>query len=77
MHLILKSRCFTFVHKERKSWCVSTSSNATGVFQRCYHSSENYIHLMQRGPCERQARHLQNTMQRPGRHFNLGSPTSR
>ena len=49
-----------------KIWCASTSSNGTRFFERCCHSPEGFIEIIQRGPRERESRHLQFTLQRPG-----------
>ena len=79
MGLLIKGPWFTYAHTEigggasfallntgNKIWCVSTSSRGTRFFERCCHSPEGFIHLMQRGPRERESRYLQFTLQRPG-----------
>ena len=79
MGLLIKGPCFTYAHTEIgggasfallntgiKIWCASTSSTGTRFFERCCHSPEGFIELMQRGPRERESRYLQFTVQRPG-----------
>ena len=79
MGLLIKGPWFTFAHMENGGsasfavkkkgiiiWCASTSSTGTRLFDRCCHSPEGFIELMQRGPREREARHLRFTFQRPG-----------
>ena len=56
---------FALLNKGIKIWCASTSSRGTRVFERCCHSPEGFIELMQRGPREREARYLQFSLQRP------------
>ena len=57
---------FALLNKGVKIWCASSSSSGTRLFERCCHSSEGFIQLMQHGPREREARYLQFTIQRPG-----------
>ena len=57
---------FALLNKGVKIWCTSSSSSGTRLFERCCHSSEGFIQLMQHGPREREARYLQFTIQRPG-----------
>ena len=79
MGLLKKRPWFTYAHTEVgggapfallntgiKIWCASTSSTGTRFFERCCHSPEGFIELMQRGPRERESRYLQFTLQRPG-----------
>ena len=79
MGLLIKGPWFTYAHTEIgggasfallntgiKIWCASTSSTGTRFFERCCHSPEGFIELMQRGPRERESRYLQFTIQRPG-----------
>ena len=79
MGFLIKSRLFTFAHTEFgggtsfallnkgiKIWCAFTPSTGTRLFERCCHSSEGFIELMQCGSCEREARFLRFTIQRPG-----------
>ena len=79
MGLLIKGPWFTYAHTEIgggasfallntgiKVWCASTSSRGTRFFERCCHSPEGFIELMQRGPRERESRYLQFTFQRPG-----------
>ena len=79
MGLLIKGPWFTYAHTEFggvasfallnkgiKIWCASTSSRNTRSFERCCHSPEGFIGLMQRGPRERESRYLQFTFQRPG-----------
>ena len=57
---------FALLNKGIKTWCASFSSTGIRFFERCCHSPESFIELMQRGPCERELRYLQFTLQRPG-----------
>ena len=57
---------FALINRGIKIWCASTSSTSTRFFERCCHSSECFIELMQRGPRERESRYLQFTFRRPG-----------
>ena len=41
------------------------------VCERCWDSLENFIQLLQKSPLEREARQLQNTIQRPGDLFYI------
>ena len=79
MGFSMKGPWFTFTHTETgggayfallnkviKIWCASTSSTGTRLFERCCHSPESFIELMQRSPREREARYLQFALQRPG-----------
>ena len=79
MGLLIKRPWFTYAHTEIGGgasfallntginiWCASTSSSGTRFFERCCHSPEGFIELMQRGPRERESRYLQFTFQRPG-----------
>ena len=79
MGLLINGRWFTYAHTEIgggasfallnrgvKIWCASTSSSGTRLFERCCHSPEGFIQLLQRGPREREARYLHFTIQRPG-----------
>ena len=79
MGLLIKGPWFTYAHTEIgggasfallntgvKIWCASTSSTGTRFFERCCHSPEGFIELMQRGSRERESRYLQFTFQRPG-----------
>ena len=78
MGLLSNGPSFTYAHTEIggcaslallnkgiKIWCASTSSSGTRLFERCCHSPEGFIGLMQRGPREREARYLQFSLQRP------------
>ena len=56
---------FALLNKGVKIWCTSNSSTGTRLFERCCHSPEGFIELMQRGPREREARYLQFSLQRP------------
>ena len=80
MGLLLKEPWFTFAHTEicggpsfallnkgLKIWFASTLSTGTRLFERCCHSPEGFIELLQRGPQEHEARCLQFTIRRPGR----------
>ena len=101
MELLIKGPWFTFAHTEIgggasftllntgiKIWCASTSSTGTRLLERCRHSPEGFIELMQRCPRERELHYLQFTLQCPGdliyiphllAHpvltFDTGSPT--
>ena len=79
MGLLINGPWFTYAHTEIgggasfgllnrgiKIWCASTSSFGTRLFERCCHSPEGFIELMQRGPRERDARYSRYTIQRPG-----------
>ena len=79
MGLLIKGPWFTYAHTEDggcasfallntgiKIWCASASFHGTRLFERCCHSPEGFIELMQRGPRERESRYLQFTFQRPG-----------
>ena len=79
MGLLIKRPWFIYAHTEIgggasfalintgiKIWCASTSSTGTPFFERCCHSLEGFIELMQSGPRERESRYLQFTLQRPG-----------
>ena len=79
MGLLIKGPWFTYAHTEIgggasfallntgiKFWCASISSTGTRFFERCCHSLECFIELLQRGPRERESRYLQFTFQRPG-----------
>ena len=79
MGLLIHGPWFTYAHTEIgggasfallsrgiKIWCASTSSCGTRLFERCCHSPEGFIQIMQRGPREREARYLHFTIQRPG-----------
>ena len=79
MGLLIKGPWFTYAHTEIgggasfallnkgfKIWCASTSSTGTRFFERCCHSPESLIELLQHGPRERESRYLQFTIQRPG-----------
>ena len=79
MGLLIKGPWFTYAHTEIgggasfallntgiKIWCASTSSTSTRFFERCCHSPEGFIELLQRGPRERESRYLQFILQRPG-----------
>ena len=79
MGLLVKGPWFTYVHTEIgggasfallnrgfKIWCASTSSTGARFFERCCHSPEGFIELMQRGPRERESRYLQFALQHPG-----------
>ena len=79
MGLLIKGRWFTYAHTEFgggasfallntgiKVWCASTSSTGTRFYERCCHSPEGFIELIQRAPRERESRYLQFTLQRPG-----------
>ena len=79
MGMLIKGPWFTFAHTEHsggasfalldtgiKIWCASTSSTSTRLFERCFHSTEGFIELMQRGPREHEAGYLRFTLQRPG-----------
>ena len=56
---------FALLNTGIKTWCASTSSRGTRFFERCCHSPDGFIELMQRGPRERESRYLQFTLQRP------------
>ena len=84
MGLSIKGLWFTYAHTEIgggasfallntgiKTWCASTSSTGTRLFERCCHSPERFIETMQRGPRERESRYLQFTIQRPGDLFYI------
>ena len=71
----MKSPWFTFAHteirggasfallkKRIKSWCASTYSTSSRLFERCCHSPEGFIELKQRSPREREARYLRFTI---------------
>ena len=77
--LLLKGPCFTFtptefgcgasfalLNKGIKIWCASTSSTGTRVFERCCHSPEGFLELIQRGPRKCESRYLRFTIQCPG-----------
>ena len=79
MGLLIKGPWFTYAHTEIgggasfallntgiKIWRASTSSTGTRIFERCCHSPEGFMELMQRGPRERESRYLQFTLQHPG-----------
>ena len=79
MGLLIKGPWFTYAHTEIgggasfalsnkgiKIWCASTSSTGTRFFERCCHSPEGFIELMQHSPRERESRYLHFTLQRPG-----------
>ena len=79
MGLLIKGPWFTYAHTEIgggasiallntgfKIWCSSTSSTGTRFFERCCHSPEGFIELMQLGPRERESRYLQFTLHHPG-----------
>ena len=79
MGLLIKGPWFTFAHTEIgggrsfillnegiKIWCASNSSSGTRLFERCCHSPEKFMELMQRGPHKREARFLRFTLQLPG-----------
>ena len=79
MGLLIKGPWFTYAHTETgggasfallntgiKIWCASTSCTGTRFLERCCHSPEGFIELLQRGPRERESRYLQFTIQRPG-----------
>ena len=80
MGLLIKGPWFTFAQTEIGGggvsfallnkgiiiWCTSTCSIGTRFFERCCHSLEGFIELMQRGPRERESRYLRFTLQRPG-----------
>ena len=57
---------FALLNKGIEIWRASTSSTGTRLFERCCHSPEVFIELMQGGPREREARYLRFTIQRPG-----------
>ena len=76
MGLVIKGPSFNYAHTEIgggasfallntgiKIWCTSTSSTGTRFFERCCHSPECLIELMQRGPRERESGYLQFTLQ--------------
>ena len=78
MGFLMKGPWFTYAHAEIsggasfalfnkgiKTWGTFTSSRGTRFFERCCHSPEGFIELMQRGPRERESRYLQFTLQRP------------
>ena len=84
MGLIIKGPWFTFAHTEIAGgasfillnkgieiWRASTSSTGTRLFERCGHSPEGFIELMQGGPREREARYLRFTIQPPGNFFYI------
>ena len=62
---------FALLSKGMKVWCASTSSTGTLQFERCCHSPEGFIDLMQRGPREGKARFLRFNIQRPGNLIHL------
>ena len=91
MGLLIKGPWFTYAHTEIgggasfallntgiKIWCASTFSTGTRFFERCCHSLEGFIELMQGGPRERESRFLEFTLQ-TSRRFNFYSspPCSR
>ena len=49
---------FALVNKGIKIWCASTSSRGTHVFERCSHSPEGFLEIMQRGTREREVRYF-------------------
>ena len=57
---------FAFLNKGINIWCASTSSSGTRLFERCCHSPEAFMDLMQRGPRQRKARYLRFILQLPG-----------
>ena len=78
MGLLIKRSWFTFAHTEIggsasfailnkaiKIWHASTSATGTRFLERCFHSPEGFVELLQRGPPERETRHLQFTLERP------------
>ena len=84
MGLLIKGPWFNYAHTEIgggasfallntgiKIWCASTSSTGTRFFERCCHSPEGFIELMQRGTRKRESRYLQFTLQRPGDLFYI------
>ena len=79
MGLLIKGPWFTYAHteigggasfallnKRIKTWCASTSSTGTRLFERCCHSPEGFIELMRRGPREGESCYLHFTLQPPG-----------
>ena len=56
---------FVLLNTGVKIWCASTSSTGIRFFERCCHSTERFLELMQRGPRERESRYLQFTLQHP------------
>ena len=71
MGWLIKGPWFTYVHTEIcggasfallntgiKIWCAPTSYTGTRFFERCCHSPEGFIELMQRRPRERESRYL-------------------
>ena len=78
MGLLIKGPWFTYPYTEVgggasfallnigiKILCASTSSTGTRFIERCCHSLEGFIELMQRGPREHESRNLKFTLQRP------------
>ena len=57
---------FAFLNKGRKIWCASTLFTCTRLIERCCHSPEGCIELMQRGPRDCEACYSRFTIQRPG-----------
>ena len=57
---------FALINKGIKIGCATTSSTVTRFFERCCHSPEGFIDLLQHGYREREACYLQFTLQRPG-----------
>ena len=79
MGLLIRRPWFTFAHTEIgggassalsnegiKFWCASTSSTSTHQLERCCHSPDDFIEIMQPSPREREARYLRFTLQRAG-----------
>ena len=54
---------FALSNEGIKFWCASTSSTATHIFERYYHSPQGFVQLMHRSPREREALFI---FQRPG-----------
>ena len=91
MGLFIKGPWFTYAHTEIgggasfallntgiKIWRASTSTTGTRFFERCCHSPEGFVELMQRGPRERESSYLQFILQRPGGLIDISSsPCSR
>ena len=57
---------FALLNEEITIWCASSPSTGSRFFERCHHSREGFLDLMQRGPRELETRYLQFTLQRPG-----------
>ena len=57
---------FALLNRRIKFWYASTSATSVRVFERCFHSREVFIEMMQWGARERGAQYLYFAIQRPG-----------